>query len=134
MEASLLSFVLDVAESLVSEVEEDFGEYALHGFVPAEQWHTGRVASCHGEEAVVGYVDGRSVAVAGVGRGVLVATLQFCHVVGCSKDGGDHEQVDGHSLSHAGVDEVDAYGVEHVVCFGHEIGHGVGEVVDNVVG
>ena len=90
-------------------------EGALHGFVPAEQWHTGCVASCHGEEAVVGYVDGRSVAVAGVGRGVLVATLQFCHVVGCSEDGGDHEQVDGHSLSHAGVDEVDAYGVEHVV-------------------
>lgn len=75
VETTLLAFVFDVAFSLESQVVQHFGKHLFHGFVPSEQGSIAVVGTADGHEAIVGNINRRAVAMAGVGRRIFVASL-----------------------------------------------------------
>ena len=93
METALLAFVLHIAQALFPKVVQHFRQHSFHRFVPAQQCHIVVVSACDGDETVVSNVHRRAIAVARVGRGILVASLQFRHVISRAQHWRHHQQM-----------------------------------------
>lgn len=133
VEAGLFAFVFDVAGALLAEVVEDFGEDVFERVVACGS--DGRqVGILLGDVAEVGDIEGRSVGVAAILCGVGVVSAEPADVLLCSCDGGNQQFGGRDVFDVLRVEEVACYFVEQKLGPGDEVGYGVVEACDVVVG
>ena len=128
MKTSLKPFVLYIAQPLCLQVEQHLCQHFLQVVIIAR-----RGVALQRHEAVVGDVDGRSVAMTRVRHRVHVTLLQPFYIMTRTQHRCHNRQVQIVALRMERIHEVDADGVEQQLSFWNQIRHRVRQVLYYII-